>query len=117
MSLTRRDGDAGFATAEAAVVLPTLFLLLTLAVGVLLTIAAQTKCVDAAHETARLAARGETDVVAIHAGTVLAPAGSRVSIARHDGLVEVTVRAQSHPFGLLPGIPLDAVARAELEGP
>ena len=59
----RRDADreAGMVTAETAVVLPVLLLVLVCAVAAVTVVGAQLRCVDAAREGARAAARGETD--------------------------------------------------------
>ena len=55
----RRRGEHGSATAELAVLMPGLVLLMTLIVGVAQVGAAHLRCQDAARAAARLAARGE----------------------------------------------------------
>src|SRR5688500_20233283 len=52
--------DAGMVTAETAVVLPVLLLVLAGAVAAVTVVGAQLRCVDAAREGARAAARGES---------------------------------------------------------
>jgi len=115
--LHRRTADDGFATAEAALVLPSLVLVLLLAVAVVAAIGADLKCVDASREAARQAARGESDATARRAALSLAPPGSTVVLHHHDGWVEVTVRTRLHPWNLMPALTLGASARAEDETP
>jgi hypothetical protein len=102
--IRRRGRDAGMVTAETAVLLPVLLVVLAAAVFVLACVAAQLKCVDAARAAARAAARGEP--VAAVTGTVerLAPVDARLRLRRGPGLgdaatVEVVVQAQVRPFG------------------
>jgi hypothetical protein len=111
----RRTSDAGYATAEAAVVLPSLVLVLLLAVGIVLAVGAELRCVDASREAVRQAARGETDATARAAGLALAPPGSTVTVRHHDGWVEVTVRTRLQPWHLMPALTVGAFARGEEE--
>ena len=111
--------DNGTVTAETAVVLPSLLLVLGACVWVLSVLSAQMRCVDAAHEAARAAARGES-VAAVRAAAVsAAPAGAAVTV--RAGLTQVTVEvaATVHPFGglrrLVPGVRVAASARATTE--
>jgi Flp pilus assembly protein TadG len=113
----RRDRrDRGSVTAELAVGLPAVALLLVALLTVASAAVAQTRCTDAARAGARAAALGEAD------GTVLATArrvagdGAAVAVSRSDGWVTVAV---SSPVGSgsWHGSPLHAhataVARAE----
>lgn len=111
----RRSGDCGFVTAEAAVVLPSLVLVLLLAVGVVVAAGAELSCVDAAREAARQASRGESDATVRGAALALAPPGATVGLQHHDGWVEVRVQARLRPWRLLPAVTLAATARAEDE--
>ena len=52
-------GDGGSVTAEAALALPAVVLVLATVVGVGRVVTAQIQCVDGARAAARLAARGE----------------------------------------------------------
>lgn len=89
-------------TAETAVVLPVLLLVLAAAVAVVSVLGAQLRCVDAAREGARAAARGEeTAVVAELAGRI-APAGAAVTVTIDGTDVRVTVTAPVSPLGPLP---------------
>lgn len=111
----RPTGDAGSATAEAAVVLPALMAVLAMAVGVVVAVGAQLRCVDAARVGARAAARGDTDASIRTATTAVAPRGAVVTIRRHAGLIEVVVAARVLGIGLLPAVPVNATATAEQE--
>ena len=90
-------------TAETAVLLPVLLVVLAAAVGVLACVAAQLACVDAARSAARVAARGEPDAVVTATAARLAPADARVALragATADAeTVEVVVTARVRPFG------------------
>ncbi|MCX4754269.1 TadE family type IV pilus minor pilin [Kitasatospora purpeofusca] len=90
----RRRGDAGFVTAETAVALPALVLLAALLVWAVLAAAAQLRCVDAAREGARAAARGEADAVGV--ARAAAPPGAAVLVDLAPDTVRVTVDA---PYG------------------
>jgi hypothetical protein len=71
----------------------------------------QVRCVDAAREAARLAARGD-DGSASDAARSIAPDGAAVQLRRDGGFVVATVTARSP---LLPGVTVaaEAVAAAE----
>ncbi|WP_308116798.1 TadE family type IV pilus minor pilin [Nocardioides sp. TRM66260-LWL] len=101
-------------TAETVMVLP-LLVLLTAALCWLLAVgAAQVRAVDAARETARLAARGDTDAVAIDAGRRVAPSDAQVVLSR--GGDDVTARvtgAVPLPGGLLDRLLPPARVQAE----
>lgn len=89
-------------TAETAVVLPVLLLVLAAAVAAVSVLGAQLRCVDAAREGARAAARGEaTSVVAELAGRV-APADAVVTVTTDGNDVRVTVTAPVSPLGPVP---------------
>lgn len=111
----RRTGERGFATAEAAIVLPSLVLVALLAVALVAAAGNELKCVDAAREAARQAARGESDVAARAAARSLAPRGATVRLSHHDGWVDVRVEARLRPWHLMPALTLHAAARAEDE--
>lgn len=113
----RRRTDEGAVTAEAAVVIPSLVLVALLGVGLVIAVGTELKCVDAAREAARLAARGETDTVVQRAVHAVAPADAHLTVHRSDGWVQVRVTAELKPWGLMPGVPLGASAKAEEEQP
>ncbi|MBW0119416.1 pilus assembly protein [Pseudonocardia sp. KRD-169] len=89
-------GDAGAVTVEAALALCSLALFLALAIGAIASVAASVRCIDAARELARLAARGEPDRGREIAG-MLAPSGARIElVVRGDEVTaEVTAPAVS----------------------
>lgn len=85
-----------------ATALPVLVLLLAVALSAVAAVTAQLRCVDAAREGARAAARGESPArVATLAGQV-APAGARVQVsAAGPDLVAVTVTSRVPLVGRL----------------
>jgi hypothetical protein len=86
------QADRGAVTVEAALALCSLALFLVLAIGAITAVGASVRCVDAARELARLAARGEPDRG--HAvAAQLAPAGADVALARDGDLVIADVSA------------------------
>ncbi|WP_447038243.1 TadE family type IV pilus minor pilin [Streptomyces sp. DSM 118878] len=114
--LRDRCRDAGFVTAEAAVVLPTLVLFAMALVWTLLAACAQVQCVDAARAGARAAARQDPEAVAVAAARQAAPRGAQVSVRREGDLVRVEVEADAPgPTVLGLGVRLrsEAVALAE----
>ena len=108
-------------TAETAVVLPVLLVVLAAAVWVLACVAAQLRCVDAARAAARAAARGDGAAAVSAAAAAVAPAGAQAQVVRGDSTVTVEIRAVVRPFGSalagLPGTPVSARATAVVEGP
>ena len=103
-------------TAETAVVLPVLLLVLAGAVAAITVVGAQLRCVDAAREGARAAARGE-DVATVRALVLrAAPDGVTVSVSRDGEDVRVGVSGRVAPLGALPlDVQVSAEATARLE--
>jgi hypothetical protein len=92
------DRDRGAVTVEAALALCTLAVFLAVAVGSIAAAAASIRCVDAARELARLAARGEPDRGRTVA-TQLAPSGARLALRTEHDLVVAEVSAEVlHPL-------------------
>lgn len=111
----RAARQGGYVTAEAAVVLPCLVLLTALLMWGVAVLTAQLKCVDAAREGARAAARGDPTrrvvAVARHAG----PERAEVRVRQRGGLIRVRVAAPAPtPGGLVTvlSFPLGATAAA-----
>lgn len=77
----------------------------------LAAVALQTRCVDAAREAARLAARGDTSS-AIRSAHRVAPGGATVQVHRRGDVVVATVAVES---ALLPWLSLGAEALAAVE--
>jgi hypothetical protein len=110
----RRCGrDRGSATAELAVCLPALVLLLLVGLTAVAAVRTQLECLDAAREAVLAAARGDSGVTA---GARVAPAGATVSVAGHGDTVTATVQARVRPLGgWAPGIDVAATAVAAVE--
>lgn len=79
------------ATAEFAVAVPAVVMVLVLGLSVLVTIADQIKCVDAARATARLIARGDGQAAAVAQGQLLAPRGATIEVGGSGDVVSVRV--------------------------
>ncbi|MRH90471.1 pilus biosynthesis protein TadE [Nocardia sp. SYP-A9097] len=82
------------ATVEAAIALAALVAVLVLCVGALLAVSAQVRCVDAAREAARLAARGE-EAKAVPAGQRVAPPNASITLRTEGELVVAVVRVRA----------------------
>lgn len=111
--------DRGSVTAETAVLLPVLLIVLAAAVGVLACVAAQLRCLDAARGAARAAARGDNTALVEAVATRLAPAGAIVVVLDRGDHVEVVINAQVRPFGhalrVLPSVAVSGRAVAAVE--
>lgn len=84
---------------------------MVLCLGGLTAVSMQVRCIDAAREAARLAARGDDDA-ATNAARTVAPGGAGVQL-RRDGpwvLARVSVRSP-----LLPGVTIAAEAVSAVE--
>jgi hypothetical protein len=79
------------ATAEFAVVLPAVVLVMALSLGALGLAWDQIRCVDAARAGARAASRGDSAGAVILAAGRAAPAGAQVSVGEAGELVQVSV--------------------------
>ena len=117
-----RRTERGAATAELAMALPLLIVVTIGLVWLLAVGAAQVRVVDAARETARAAARGDSTAEAVARGQRVAPDGSRVSVDNGGGEVTaVVVGRVSGPGGLFSRLPsvsvsAEAIAVAEESG-
>jgi Flp pilus assembly protein TadG len=103
----RRPGrpERGSITAEAAVALPALVLIIAAAISAMIAVTAQLRCLDAAREAARAAARSEPPGVVRDLATATAPPGGSAEVALDGDRVTVTVRARVHLLGgLLPDV-------------
>jgi hypothetical protein len=95
---TAGHGDRGAVTVEAALALCTLAVFLAVAVGAIAAAGGSIRCVDAARELARLAARGEADRGRAVAAQ-LAPSGARLALRAEGDLVVAEVSADVlHPL-------------------
>jgi Flp pilus assembly protein TadG len=112
----RGRSEAGMVTAETAVVLPVLLFVLAGAVAAVTVVGAQLRCVDAAREGARAAARGESDVAVSRLVDELAPDGADTRVSGDGDEVRVTVTVRVAPLGPLRlAVPLVAAAVAVRE--
>jgi hypothetical protein len=106
-------------TAETAVVLPALALVLAAAFWLLTAAMAQLECIDAARGGVRAAARDEQPAAVRAAVVDAAPDGARVTVRRTGKRVVVTVRTSVAPLGGWAGrvvaVPVHASATAARE--
>jgi Flp pilus assembly protein TadG len=105
-------------TAETAVVLPVLLVVLAGVVAAVVVVGAQLRCVDAAREGARAAARGEEPAAVATLAGRAAPDGAVVTVGG-DEEVRVAVTARIAPLGPVPlriTVSAEAVALREPDG-
>lgn len=108
----RRTADeSGAVTVEAAIVLSAVVVVLVLCLGALVAGSMHVRCVDAAREAARLAARGD-EANAVATARKVAPAGAVVTVREDGSLAIATVTAHTP---LLPGLDINARAVAAVE--
>jgi Flp pilus assembly protein TadG len=94
-------------TAELAVALPALVVVMVAAVYGVALVTAQLRCTDAAAIAARLAARGEGTVAVRSTALAAAPSGARLGVVESATTVTASVAVRvSLPglSGLLPGV-------------
>lgn len=105
------------ATAEFAVALPAVVLVLALSLGATGLALDQIRCVDAARAGARAASRGDSFEAVILVTRRAAPAHAVVSTATSGGLVQVSVVSRPRVAGsVLPGwLRASSTASAALE--
>jgi hypothetical protein len=107
----------GSVTAETAVVLPALAVVLVLCLWSVMVVGQQLRCIDAARTGARALARGEPAGLARAAAVQGAPDGARVSLRVVDGLAVVEVRHSATLPGIGgPGLQIGSRAVAAVEG-
>ena len=108
------SSDEGYVTAETAVVVPALVLLVGMLLWGVMAAAGQIQCVDGARAGARAAARGEQGEAVRSAVRSAAPHGAVVRTVREGELVRVRVRARTAgPGPLTLALSAEAVAMAE----
>lgn len=110
----------GSVTAETAMVLPALVVVLAALLWFAAGAVAQLRCVDAARAGARALARGEAVGAARAAALGAGPPGALVRLEASGDLVSVDVSASVRPFpaifSALPGVPVHSRAVAAAEG-
>ncbi|MQA06152.1 MAG: pilus assembly protein TadE [Streptosporangiales bacterium] len=97
---SRWRSDRGAYTAELAVALPALLLLVAWGMLGIGYAQASLKCDDASRAAARAAARGEPTAAVEAAGRQAAPRDARLVVARAAGMVEVRCAAAVRVAGL-----------------
>jgi len=102
--------EEGSVTAELAVALPAVVVVLLLILGLGAASMAQVRAVDAARTAARLAAIGDDDGALVAAAQRLAGDGARVGVVRDSPWVTVSVRV-----GVVAGFEVGASASAWVE--
>lgn len=95
-----RGADRGSVTAELAVGLPAVALLLLAVLGVSAAGVMQQRCAEAARTGARLAAIGEDDAAVVAGARRVAGDAARVDVGHDDGWVTVVVSAGLPVAGL-----------------
>ena len=115
----RTGGERGAVTAELALGLPLVLAVTVGLVWLLAAASAQIRVVDAARESARTMARGDSESAALAVASQIAPSGAEVEVVVEGGRVAVTASAQvDGPGGLfdfLPGVTVRSRAVAVLE--
>jgi hypothetical protein len=114
MRPVRRRCDAGYVTAETAVVAPSLVLLVAMLLWGVTAAAGLVQSVDGARAGARAAARGESPQAMREAARSVAPSGAEVHLVREGALLRVRVVARAPGPGPL-ALPLEAEAVALAE--
>jgi hypothetical protein len=96
---------------EAAVGVATLVAVLVLCLAGVTAVSMQVRCIDAAREAARLAARGD-ERSAVATARAIAPGGALVQLRRDGDFVVATVTARSN---LLPALGIAATGVSAME--
>jgi hypothetical protein len=106
-------------TAEAALALLALVVVTLGMVWAVTVVSLQARCMDAARDTARAVARGETAAASRSEGRHSAPEGASIDVRVQDGLVTVDVVVDARPrWRLLSGlskVPVSARAAVAVE--
>jgi Flp pilus assembly protein TadG len=97
-----RRAGRGSVTAETAVVLPVVVVMLLMATWAIGLVVTHIRCLDAARDVARAVARGEQEDEARRIGERTAPVGSAVEVTRDGDDVTAVVRV-SRAWPLLGG--------------
>ena len=110
MKLPHARGEPGMVTAETAVLAPVAALSLALAGWIISLAHLQVRLIDAARDTARLVARGESPAAAVREISHSLPGNVRFAVRSNDGFI--TVRATGRSKAPLPGLSWRLSARA-----
>lgn len=104
------DADDGSVTVEAAIAVAAIVAVLMLCIAAVVAVTLHVRCVDAAREAARLAARG--DQAAVSTASRVGPDGARVHV-RFEG--EYAIARVETSSALLPSVQISAEAVAAIE--
>jgi Flp pilus assembly protein TadG len=116
MQVTARRRTDGSVTAEFAVLLPAVVVMLAMVLAAASAGVAKLRCIDAARSAARLAARHESASTALAAAHSAAPGGASVGLSAVGDLVRVQVSTQVPlPLPGRPRVQVGATAVALLE--
>lgn len=107
----RNPHEAGAVTAEVALVLPVLLVVVLLGLWAVGAVITNIRCIDAARDTARAVARGESPEAAQRIGQRSAPEDAAIKITQEGNDIHVAVTA-SHDWPLLNGL-LSLPAKAD----
>jgi hypothetical protein len=88
-----RRRDRGMVTAELAVAIPVVVVVLALGLSAVRLGIDEIRCVDAARLAARALARGDSEAVARSAAASAAPAGADIALGARGSEVSATVSA------------------------
>ncbi|WP_282946011.1 TadE family type IV pilus minor pilin [Cellulomonas endometrii] len=103
-------------TAEFAVLLPVVALLVAVVLGLTAAAATQLRCADAARAGARAAALGDDDAAVAAVARRVAGDGVRVAVGREDGWVVVSVEGAVGPtLPVVGGLVVQATATGRAE--
>jgi hypothetical protein len=102
-------------TAELAVAIPAVIIVLALCLGGISLGIDQVRCVDAARLGARAVARGDAGPAVDDVVARAAPAGARLSLGSNGAQVRVTVSVHRSMAGLGHGFELTATSVADQE--
>jgi Tfp pilus assembly protein FimT len=109
------DRDRGSVTAELAVALPAVALVLALCLSAVVVVGRQVRLTDAAADAARALGRGESEAVAHGIADRVAGGGTQLSAAQESPLICATLTSTGGA-GLLGVIPLRAQSCAVAGG-
>lgn len=104
-------------TAETALALPALALVLAAVLGTGRVVLAQVSCADAARAGARAAARAEPDSTVHDVAARLAPSGSSIQVGRAGSMVRVEVSAAVPFLRPAPAVAIRCLATGVAETP
>jgi Flp pilus assembly protein TadG len=111
--------ERGMVTAEAALALMALVVVALGMVWAVTVVTQQARCMDAARDTARAVARGDTVAASRSEGRRSAPRGASIDVRIRGGIVTVDVSHDVRPrwrmLSTLPSVPVSARAVVAVE--